>query len=66
MERKNQATVPQKENRHTKPTEKKVKDENEVVADAEEVLDIDKESFADRSHKRRHDAPADVSNPGTA
>lgn len=65
MERKNQTTVPLKEDRYNKPTEKKGKDENDVVAEAEEVTDINKESFADRNHKRKHDAPADVSNPGT-
>jgi len=65
MNRKNQATDPSKQGTYNKPLTKKGKDENEVVAEAEEVMDIDKESFADRKHKRRHDSPADVSNPGT-
>ncbi len=64
MNRKNQATDP-KQDTYNKPLTKKGKDENEVVAETEEVMDIDKESFADRKHKRRHDSPADVSNPGT-
>jgi len=65
MERKNQTPVLPKEDRYHKPTEKKRKDENDVVAEAEEVTDIDKESFADRNHKRKHDSPADITNPGT-
>ncbi|MGK6351314.1 hypothetical protein [Parapedobacter sp. DT-150] len=64
MDRKNQVGVPT-ENRNNKPFEKKGKDENDVVADAEQLTDIDRESFADRKHKRKHDAPADISNPGT-
>jgi|GEM_PF-1161869 len=65
MDKKNQLSVPLKGDRYGKPTEKKGKDENDVLAEAEEVTDIDKESFADRNHKRKHDSPADVSNPGT-
>lgn len=65
MNRKSQATDPTKQDTYNKPLTKKRKDENEVVAEAEEVVDIEKESFADRKHKRRHDSPADVSNPGT-
>ncbi|RQP18005.1 hypothetical protein [Parapedobacter defluvii] len=65
MERKNQSTSPLKEDRYRKPIPKKGKDENDIIAEAEEVTDIDKESFSDRKHKRRHDSPADVSNPGT-
>ncbi|SKB41261.1 hypothetical protein SAMN05660226_01275 [Parapedobacter luteus] len=66
MDRKNQVTenIPSN-NRNDKPSAKKAKDENEVVAEAEQVIDMDKESFADRNHKRKHDSPADVSNPGT-
>ncbi|SEL12640.1 hypothetical protein [Parapedobacter koreensis] len=65
MERKNQLTTVPKDSRNSKPLTKERKDENDIVAEAEHVTDIDKESFADRNHKRRHDSPADISNPGT-
>lgn len=46
-----------------KPTEKSEKDENEIVAEVEQI--VDKESFTDRDHRRKHDSPTDISNPGT-
>ncbi len=48
-----------------KPIENSEKDENEVAAKVDQL--VDKESFADRKHKekRRHDSPGDISNPGT-
>ncbi len=50
---------------HTPTEEKDEKDENEIVAEVEQI--VEKDSFADREHKdkRRHDSPADISNPGT-
>lgn len=38
-----------------KSTENNSKDENEIVANVEQI--VDKESFSDRNHSRKHDSP---------
>lgn len=46
-----------------KPTDEK--DENEIVNNAENVVDTDSFTEREPKRKRRHDSPADISNPGT-
>jgi hypothetical protein len=52
---------------HPTDTPQGAAEDTEEDSDATDAVDeaIDRESYVDRKHKRRHDGPADISNPGT-
>ncbi len=50
-------------NKIDKPADEK--DENEIVDNAENVVDTDSFTQREPQRRRRHDSPADISNPGT-